>query len=87
MLDLAQNSPPRAKLPTPTIMVVPQKNKIYFVLNTACTRIKKKITGPLPISEKNHPHSILQVPTTQLAKVSIDPKFVEATADVVTIFL
>ena len=38
------------------------------------------MTGPLPLSEKTHPHSILQVPTTQLAKVSIDPKFVELTA-------
>ena len=27
--------------------------------------------------EKTHPHSILKVPTTQLAKMSIDPKFVE----------
>ena len=37
--------------------------------------------------EKTHPHSILQVPTTQLAKMSIDPKFVELTADVLEIFL
>ena len=36
--------------------------------------------------EKTHPHSILQVPTTQLAKMSIDPKFVELTADVLEIF-
>ena len=36
--------------------------------------------GPLPI--KTHPYSILQVPTTQLAKMSIDLKFVELTADV-----
>ena len=36
--------------------------------------------------EKTHPHtSILQVPTTQLAKMSIDPKFVELTADVLEI--
>ena len=40
---------------------------------------------PLPI--KTHPHSILQVPTTQLVKMSIDPKFVELTADVLKIFL
>ena len=33
-----------------------------------------------------HPHSILQVPTTQLAKMSIDPKSVELTADVLEIF-
>ena len=37
--------------------------------------------------EKTHPHSILQVPTTQLAKMSIDPKIVELTADVLEIFL
>ena len=37
--------------------------------------------------EKTHPHSILQVPTTQLAKMSIDPKFVELTADVLEILL
>ena len=36
--------------------------------------------------EKTHPHSRLQVPTTQLAKMSIDPKFVELTADVLGIF-
>ena len=35
---------------------------------------------------KTHPHSILQVPTTQLAKMSIDLKFVELTADVLEIF-
>ena len=29
---------------------------------------------------------ILQVPTTQLGKMSIDPKFVELTADVLEIF-
>ena len=37
--------------------------------------------------KKTHPHSILQVPTTQLAKMSIDPKIVELTADVLEIFL
>ena len=37
--------------------------------------------------EKAHPHSILQVPTTQLAKMSTDPKFVELTADALEIFL
>ena len=37
--------------------------------------------------ENTLPHSILQVPTTQLAKMSIDPKFVELTADVLEIFL
>ena len=38
-------------------------------------------------TEETHPHSILQVPTTQLTKMSIDPKFVELTADVLEIFL
>ena len=31
---------------------------------------------------KTHPYIILQVPTTQLAKMSTDLKFVELTADV-----
>ena len=39
---------------------------------------------PLPI--KTHPHSTLQVPTTQLATMSIDLKFVELTADALEIF-
>ena len=39
------------------------------------------------LTEKTHPHSILQVPTTQLTKMSIDPKFVELTADVLEIFI
>ena len=30
---------------------------------------------------------LLQVPTTSLAKLSIDPKFVELTADVLEMFL
>ena len=37
--------------------------------------------------KKTHPHSILQVQTTQLAKMSIDPKFVELTADVLEVFV
>ena len=44
---------------------------------------KKKKVGPLPSSDKTHPHSI-QVPTTQLAKMSVDPKFVQLTANVLT---
>ena len=36
-----------------------------------------------PIMKKTHPHtSFIQVPTTQLAKMSVHPKFVELTADV-----
>ena len=35
---------------------------------------------------KTHSCSILQVPKTQLAKMSIDPKSVELTADVLEIF-
>ena len=34
------------------------------------------------MKKKPRPHSILQVPTTPLANMSIDPKFVELTADV-----
>ena len=45
------------------------------------------ITGPVPLSGKTHLRSMLQGPTTQLAKMSIDPKFVEVTADIVRIFL
>ena len=40
--------------------------------------------GHLPI--KTHPCSILQVPTAQLAKMRIDLKFVELTADVLEFF-
>ena len=36
--------------------------------------------------KKAHPYSILQVPTKQLAKMSVDLKFVELTADVLDIF-
>ena len=46
---------------------------------------QNKIIGPLPL-RKTHPHSILQVPTTQLASMTVDPKFVELTADVLTFF-
>ena len=42
---------------------------------------------PFHYYDKTHPHRILQVPTTQLAKMSIDPKFVELTADVLEIYL
>ena len=35
---------------------------------------------------KTHPYSILQVPTTQLANMSIGLKFVELTADVLEFF-
>ena len=47
---------------------------------------KNEITGPFPLSENTHPHSILQVPTMQLAKRSINSKFVEFTADMFIIF-
>ena len=36
---------------------------------------------------KTNPYSILQVPTTQLAKMSIHLKFVELTADALEFFL
>ena len=65
--DLAHNSPPKVKIPTLTYHYSGQK------------------IGHLPV--KNHPYtpvpgSILRVPTTQLAKMNIDLKFVELTADV-----
>ena len=37
-----------------------------------------------PLKKQTHPY--LQVPTTQLAKMGIDPKFVELTADVLNFF-
>ena len=52
---------------------------IYFVINSG-----QKI-GPRLI--KTRPFSLLQVRTTQLAKMSIDPKFVELMADVLETFL
>ena len=75
MLDLAQNSPHIVKIPTQTIRL--EKNK---------KKLNERI-GPFPSSEKTHPHSTLQVPTTQLARMSIDSKFVELTADVLELFL
>ena len=51
-----------------------------------CVCFLTKQNGPSHY-EKTHPHSILQVPTTQLAKITIDPKFVDLTADVLEIFL
>ena len=47
---------------------------------------KNKTYRTLPVKKKTHPHSILQVPTTQVEKMSIDPKFVELTADVLNLF-
>ena len=45
---------------------------------------KKKIPGPLRLSGKKNPPNVvlLQVLTTQLTKMSIEPEFVELTADV-----
>ena len=53
-------------------------------MNTNTYHYSGQKIGPLSI--KTHPYSILQVPTTQLAKMSIDLKFVELTADVLEIF-
>ena len=64
MLDLAQNSLPKEKIPTLTIIA------------------GQKYDPP----NKTHLFYILQVPTTQLAKTSIDLKFVELTADVLDFF-
>ena len=49
-------------------------------------RKAKRETPVTHVPIKTHPCSILQVPTTQLAKMSIDLKFVELTADVLEIF-
>ena len=57
----------------------PPKNK-----NTNTYHYSGQKIGPLPI--KTHPYSILPVPTTQLAKMSIDLEFVELTADVLEVF-
>ena len=46
---------------------------------------KNKIIGPLPLSKKTHPLSILQVPTTQLANIKYRPYIVELAADVLGI--
>ena len=51
------------------------------------TYLKTQEKRSPPIMKKTHPHSMLHVPTTQLAKMSIDPKFFELTADVLEIFL
>ena len=83
MLDVSQNSAPRSKMPTPAITV--EKNQIYSMLHAR--KKYNEIRRPLPLSEKIHPHSILQLPPTKLAKMSIDPKFVELTADAVRIIL
>ena len=56
---------------------------IYNILLQLTTIVNQEI-GSLPI--KTHPYSMLQLPTTQLAKMSIDLKFVELTADVLEIF-
>ena len=71
------------RIPTPTIIV--EKNKMCSPCIYIYIFFFNKIVGPLPL-RKTHPHSILQVPTTQLANMSIDPKFVELTADVFEIF-
>ena len=44
---------------------------------------RKEVSATEQPDEINaHPYSMLQVPTTQLDKMSIDPKLVELTADV-----
>ena len=70
----------RARLYTKRTKVVVNVLVGSHVLASSCTNDPSHY-------EKIHPHSILQVPTTQLAKMSIDPKFVELTADVLEIFL
>ena len=54
------------------------------------TKLKKNEINknpPIKVKKLTHMISLFQVPTTQLAKMSIDPKFVELTADVLRIIL
>ena len=54
--------------------------------NTSQTlKLRKIINTTLQI--KTHLYCTLQVPTTQLAKMSIDLKFVELTAEILEFFL
>ena len=55
------------------------RSTVVFKQNNRAPPIKKKLT--------HIPGSILQVPTTQLAKINVDQKFVELTADVLDFFL
>ena len=48
--------------------------------------LKRNNRTPPNMKNLCHPHSIFQVPAMQLTKMSIDPKFVELTADVLEIF-
>ena len=90
MSSLAQNSPPRVK--NTNTHFSGEKQNIYQVSikqkQKRKQKRKQKNRTP-PIKEKlTHIHSkLLQVPTTQLANMSIDPKFVELTANVHRIFL
>ena len=73
-------------------LVLPRMNRAKLMATWHERKTKHGTTaGDKPVQlnnyEKTHPHSILQVPTTQLANMSIDPKFVELTADVLEIFL
>ena len=66
--------------------------EIYFIKHVPYTCIYMcvffyKTRWPLPLREKTHSYNILRVPTTQLAKMSMDPKFVKLTADVLELFL
>ena len=65
----------------------PWQNKTIVEKNKTYMYFLNKIIGPFPL-RKTHPQStpsILQVRTTHLAKMSIDPKYVELTAGVLTI--
>ena len=72
MLDLVQNSPPKVKIPTPIIVV--EKNIFY------------RRIGPFPL-RKFLPTWYISSTNKQLENMSIDPTFVELTADVLKIFL
>ena len=61
-------------------------SNLYMYRIFSSEKIAKKRTKDKTPLNKTHPYSTLQVPTTKLAKMSIDLKFVELTADVLDIF-
>ena len=62
----------------------PNKKYVVYILVYVFVFEQNNMTASH--NKKNRPHSILQVPTTQLAKMSIYPKFVDLTADVFDFF-
>ena len=59
---------------------------MYILVHIICVCFRIEQYDPSHY-EKTHPHSISQVPKTQLANMIFDPTFVELTADVLKIHL